>query len=135
MDIQNILRQHQDILELIDKIGLYRSEQQVETNAFEIAKLLAQLAGIIKMHLVSEDQFVYPSLIKHDDVQVRNTADSFVSEMGKIAAVFTKYKTKYLGASKISADASRFLSESEIVLSALKERIKREDQSLYPLLK
>lgn len=58
MDIQNILRQHQDILELIDKIGLYRSEQQVETNAFEIAKLLAQLAGIIKMHLVSEDQFV-----------------------------------------------------------------------------
>ena len=135
MDIKNLLRQHHEVLELIDKIGAYQQQEQVQENAFEISMLLAQLSGIIKMHLASEDKFVYPVLIKHHDTQIRNTAETFANEMGELAKIFEGYKMKYLGASKIAENATAFLLESRKVFSALKERIRKEDLSLYPLLK
>ncbi|MCE5287468.1 MAG: hemerythrin domain-containing protein [Pelosinus sp.] len=135
MDISNILRQHKEVFDLLNKIQAYQNQEQVKENAFEISKLLAQLSGIIKIHLASEDKFVYPVLIKHQDDQIRNTAKTFADEMGTLAKVFEEYKIKYLGASKIAENAATFLAETVKVFSALKERIRKEDVSLYPLLK
>lgn len=134
MDISNIVRQHKEVLDLMDKISTYQSEEQVQKNAFEIAKLLAQLAGIIKIHLSSEDKFVYPVLITHQDNKIRNTAQDFAREMGELAPIFEGYKVKYYGGSKIAGNAAAFLAESAEVFTALKARIKKEDIALYPLL-
>jgi hemerythrin len=135
MDISNILRQHNEVLDLMNKISTYQSQEQVQQNAFELSKLLAQLSGIIKIHLNSEDKFVYPVLIKHQDSKIRTTAEAFAKEMGELAIAFEAYKIKYMGASKISENAVTFLGETKEVFAALKGRIKKEDVSLYPLLK
>ncbi|CQR75029.1 hypothetical protein SOV_35330 [Sporomusa ovata DSM 2662] len=135
MDINNLVRQHNEVIDLVDKINTYQSQEQVKENALEISNMLARLSGIIKMHLASEDKFVYPVLIKHTDSQIRNTAEAFVNEMGELAKVFEKYKMKFLGSSKIAENAADFLVESKIVFSALSERIKKENSLLYPLVK
>lgn len=135
MDINNLLRQHNEVFDLMDKISTYQSSEQVKENVWEISNLLARLSGIIKMHLASEDKFVYPALSKHKESKIRNTAEAFVNEMGELAKVFEKYKIKFLGAGKIAENAADFLVESKIVFSALRERIRKENLSLYPLLK
>ncbi|SDE98418.1 hypothetical protein [Sporomusa acidovorans] len=56
MDINNLQRQHKDVFNLIDKISTYQNQEQVKEHALEISKLFAQLSGIIKMHLASEDK-------------------------------------------------------------------------------
>ena len=134
MDIHNLLRQHNEILELINKISAYQSQELVKENAFEISKLLAQLSGIIKMHLASEDKYVYPVLMQQKNITIKTTAEVFVNEMGAFAKVFEEYKMRYLGASKIAENAAAFLSETEKVILALKDRIRKENLSLYPLL-
>jgi iron-sulfur cluster repair protein YtfE (RIC family) len=135
MDINNLLRQHDEVFELITKINRYQNQEQVKENSFEISKSLAQLSGILKIHLGSEDKYVYPVLIKHQDVKIRKIAEGFSQEMGELAKVFDAYKIKYLGAYKIAENAETFLDETKVVFFALKERIKKEDISLYPLLK
>ncbi|HEY3423189.1 MAG TPA: hemerythrin domain-containing protein [Negativicutes bacterium] len=134
MDISNLLRQHQEVLGTAAKISAYQNQQQVKDSAFEISMLLGQLSGKIKMHLASEDQFVYPNLMKHQDIHIRNTCEKFASEMGDLAKVFEEYKTRYLGASKIADNPDAFLADTKNVFAALAERIQRENKSLYTLL-
>lgn len=135
MDINNLLRQHDEVFELIKKINQYQNQEQVKENSFEISKSLAQLSGILKIHLASEDKYVYPVLIKHQDTEIRRVAEEFSKEMGELAKVFDEYKVKYFGANKITESAGAFLEETKVVFSALSARIKKEDISLYPLLK
>lgn len=134
MDLKNLLRQHQEVLELMNQISAFQTAEQVRENAFAISGLLAKLSGIIKIHLSSEDKYVYPVLSKHQDSAIRHTAEVFVLEMGELAKAFEAYKTKFLGASKIAANAQAFLSESQAVFSALQARIKKEDAGLYVFL-
>lgn len=135
MDIDNILRQHDEVFEIIKKMRTYQNQEKVQANAFEISKLLAQLSGILKVHLLSEDKFVYPALMKQDDDKVRTTAETFAKEMGELGETFEAYKIKYLHAGKISDDAAAFLAATKEVFTALENRINRENARLYPLLK
>ena len=135
MDIKNILRQHDEVFALIQQVRTYQNQEQVREHAFEISKAVAQLAGILKVHLSSEDKFVYPVLVKHQEAAIRTTAETFANEMGELFKVFDAYKTKYMGASKISENAAAFLDETKTVFLALETRINKENMSLYPLLK
>ena len=134
MDIENLSRQHHDIFALVNRIRAYSGEDQIRENAAVIAKTLAQLSGIIKMHLLAEDKFVYPVLRTHVDSRVCNAADAFAAEMGELASVFTAYKSKYLIAGRIAEDAAAFFSETTRVFAALEKRINKEERELYPLV-
>ena len=135
MDIKNILRQHDEVFALIKQVRAYQNQEQVREHAFEISKTVAQLAGILKVHLSSEDKFVYPVLVEHQEAAIRTTAETFANEMGELFKVFDAYKTKYMGASKIAENAAAFLDETKTVFLALETRINKENMSLYPLLK
>lgn len=134
MDTNNLLRQHQEMLDLAAKIGGYQNQLQVKENASTISNLLSQLAGKLKMHLMVEDQFVYPKLAIHSDVQIQKTSQNFSKEMGDLGKAFGDYKTKYLGATKIANNADLFITDTKNVFAALKKRMDKETHSLYPLL-
>ena len=120
---------------MIKQVRTYQNQEQVKEHAFEISKALAQLAGILKVHLSSEDKFVYPVLVKHQDAVIRTTAEAFAQEMGELFKVFDAYKRKYMGASKITENAAAFIDETKTVFLALETRLNKENMSLYPLVK
>jgi iron-sulfur cluster repair protein YtfE (RIC family) len=134
MDTNNLLRQHQEMLELADKICTYKSQQQVKDNAATISNLLSQLAGKLSMHLMVEDKFVYPKLAVHHDVHIQNTSRTFATEMGDLGKAFGEYKTKYIGANKITENAAMFITDTKNVFTALAKRMDKENSTLYPLL-
>ncbi len=134
MDTNNLLRQHDEMLDLAAKIGQYQSQLQVQENAAIISNLLSQLAGKLKMHLMVEDQFVYPKLAIHSNAQIQKTSQNFASEMGDLGKAFGDYKTKYLGATKIADNADLFITDTKAVFGALAKRMDKETHLLYPLL-
>lgn len=132
-DVANLTRQHKDIVELLDKLGAYSNPREVEKNAFAISLLLGQLSGKINIHLSNEDRFVYPRLMKAKEEETRRISQQFSQEMGGLVTVFNDFKTKYLSSARINAQATNFLMELGQIAKAVKERINKEEQQLYPL--
>lgn len=134
VDIQNLQRQHQEISKLIGQLAAYDRKEVVEEKAFEISLLLGSLSGKIKLHLLADDRYVYPLLTAHFNREIKAISQKFADEMGNLSAVFLQFQEKYANAAKIRALAPGFAAELKGIITAIQERIVREDKSLYPLL-
>ncbi|QIB69537.1 hemerythrin domain-containing protein [Aminipila butyrica] len=131
-DMSNLKRQHVEMLEVLGQIrGL--KEKNLEDTAQDLSFNINSLAGKLKMHLLSEDQFLYPKLMKSEDTAVKGTSQKFFQEMGGLAEVFQDFVQKYNIPFKILQNKEQFLKESEQVFKAVEDRIQREDKNLYPL--
>ena len=134
-DMENINRQHQDILKLTQDISAFCTPDKVEEKAFSIAMLISQLSGRINVHLLAEDQHVYPSLMSHKDSRIQQISNRFAAEMGGLAQKFNDFKSRYAASAQIKADTAPFLYEAKFVLEAIQERIAPEERELYTLMK
>jgi iron-sulfur cluster repair protein YtfE (RIC family) len=129
-----IERQHDIIKKLADQITVYQAPAAVSENAFKLSLLLGELSGRITMHLQHEDRYVYPQLQAHQDHQIQETSNRFMQEMGDLVHEFVQFKTKYLSAARIKKDPEGFIREGKSTLSAITERIAKEDRYLYTLV-
>ena len=125
---------HAGIYELIDTITCAKTPSEVTQQADTIARALSRLAGLISIHLAAEDKFLYPNLKKSGLEKVRDTASRFDLEMGHLADTFKGYKEAFMTPTKIKNNPADFLQETKQVIGALLERLRREDNELYPLV-
>ncbi|SHI22165.1 Hemerythrin HHE cation binding domain-containing protein [Sporobacter termitidis DSM 10068] len=126
-------RQHDEILAIIGDIeGLIRKNDPAKT-APEMALAVNTLSGKLKMHLLSEDQHLYPALMDSSDPALKSTASDFYAEMGHLAETFAKFVQDYNVPAKILRDTGKFAADSKKVFDAVKNRISRESSRLYPL--
>jgi iron-sulfur cluster repair protein YtfE (RIC family) len=133
-NINDLKRQHKEIHEIIDFIKSNLTEAKVKEKAPQLAQNISILAGKLKIHLISEDDVLYPKLINGDDIKAKNTAERFNTEMGGLAQSFTEYKQKYNVGSKILNNIDAYIKDTKEVFDALENRINREDKELYILL-
>lgn len=130
--VETLIRQHEEIRALLAQIEGMLPEKVAEST-FEVLMKVSELAGKLKMHLAQEDRVLYPSLLRHQDARVRDTADRFTREMGGLAETFTGFRTKYAGVNAIKGDPEQFQREMRRLASALRRRIEAEEKELYPL--
>ncbi len=134
MNIDNLTRQHQEIEASMDYVMNIINEKKVEEKAFDIAMELNKLAGKLKIHLISENNFLYPDLLKSSNVALKELAENYMNEMVSIGDKFMEYKDNYNTKSKILADVEKFIRETREIFKLLKTRLEREDKELYPKL-
>lgn len=132
MASRNLIRQHKEILNLFNSIAAMAAAGEA-ARAFDILMKLGELSGKIKIHLAQEDQVLYPSLLKHRDQKVRETAQRFVQEMGGLSAAFNQFKGKYATTAAIKENLGQFIADIETITAALTRRIRAEEDELYPL--
>lgn len=125
-------RQHEDMRHIVARLKSLLSNG-IETHADEIALQLNTLSGKLKMHLLSEDRFLYPSFMKSEHEAARKTAEAFNREMGNLAEVFHAFVQKYNTPLKVVQGKGAIKVESGPVFQAIESRIQRENESLYPL--
>ncbi len=135
MYIEQLTGHHEKIWQLIHELQSYKTDREVLDHAAKISLSIAKLSGILSIHLASEDKYLYPTLQKDSNPQICQTAEKFSNEMGHLAEVYSSYKDSFMVASKIQAAPAVFLTETQHVFTVLSERLHREDQELYPLLK
>jgi hypothetical protein len=95
MNIDNLIREHKSIWEEINFINEKIIEENLLENLLEMTSHINKLAGKLKIHLGSEDKFLYPNLLNDRDSSIKQMANSYIHEMGGIADTFTTYKDKF----------------------------------------
>lgn len=128
----NYRRQHQELLALAQEVSAQLSPASIKQNATELRLTLSKLAGKLKIHLVQEDESLYPSLLKSSNAATTATAKRFIDDMGKIADAFTQYYNKWQ-TQVLKDDPEGFIRETKGIFSALGGRIDKENKELYPL--
>jgi hemerythrin-like domain-containing protein len=112
--------------------GLERAAK-AQTSAGSLQMELARFSGAVKMHLLGEDEGLYPRLLEHPDAAVRAKAAAFQQSMGSLAAAFLAFYESWTKAGAIEGDPARFRAELTDVLGALSRRMDLEDGELYVL--
>lgn len=130
-NLNNYLRQHKDISELINYLKETINRGKITEKAKDLSLKLNNLAGKLKVHLVSEDKYLYPTLKNSSDITVKNLAIRFENEMGGLSDTFMLYKDKYNIASKILGNENEFKKDTLNILRALELRMSKEENELY----
>ncbi len=132
-NINNLTRQHIEILEMIYNIKeLINKDLEVECS--EIAKNINLLSGKLRIHLESEDKFLYPNLLKNENEKIKNIAKCYIDEMGDILSIFNNYKNQFNTRSKIINNKDKFIINTKEVFDKIEKRMEKEDRELYKLL-
>lgn len=134
MNKLNLLKkQHEQINQLITDTKELLTEELKEETVKTVAKNINNLAGKLKIHLGSEDRFLYPQLMKNGDTLVKKKAKDYAEEMGDLSKIFMEFKRKYNTPTKINRNSDFIHSEAKKVFEAIEERIAKEDHDLYQL--
>lgn len=133
-NISNLKRQHLEIQQVVNQIEDLIKQNNLEDKAAQIAQNISILAGKLRIHLDTEDKFLYPDLLKDDRNNLRKMAKEYSEEMGHISEVFMNYKNNFNTKSKIIKNMEGFKSETALVFKVLAKRISKEDNELYPLI-
>lgn len=126
--------QHRELLAIAGELAGNLNLTIIKNESENVRSILSRLAGKLKVHLAMEDKSLYPALLRTSDAEVKALTRKFMDEMGGIAVVFTKYKDKYPGPSSLKSDPEGFITETKTIIAALKARIDKEDNQLYPLV-
>lgn len=127
-------RQHSEISVMLTELKKVIRGRNFEGNASAVAGQINILAGKLKVHLNTEDQYMYPQLLQSDNEKVRDTAQSYIDEMQAISRRFMEYKERFKTKTKIIDDLQSFFEESNKVFEMLETRIEKENTSLYAIL-
>ncbi len=129
--LENLKRQHEEIAETLSDIKFDINHKDIAKEALGISSKISNLAGKLKVHLNTEDQYMYPQLLNSSNSEVRITAQAYIDEMGTISTEFMEYKDRFNTRTKITKDIDLFVSESHRIFHLLEERIAKEDANLY----
>jgi hypothetical protein len=102
-----------------------------EKSAAVLAVTINRLTAVLKMHLASEDTYLYPALLKSSDERVRRITKTYMDEMGDLSQNYTAFHDAWNTGSKIRADSTGFLRQFHEISAALTIRMDREEQELY----
>lgn len=132
MDIDRYRQQHNDILAHISALRALIA-QGIEAKAEDIAQLLATMSSHIKFHLASEDSVLYPAMRASSRPEVAALGERFQAEMQGIARNYGTFIDRWRVGTHIAAAPEDFRNEANAVFRALHERIRKENQELYPI--
>lgn len=135
INLDNLNRQHDTIKAEIDFIEAEIKKETSSINSAAAALHISKLAGQLRVHLMEEDKFLYPNLLKNPDAQIRNLTEKYIKEMGDLADKYTEFKNSYNMGSKINDKITVFAEDAKEMIALLKERMLKEDQELYRLVK
>lgn len=127
-------RQHQEISEILAEIKKDLDKGGLDKEATKMATKISILAGKLKIHLNTEDKYMYPQLLQSGNEEMKKIAQSFIKEMGDISREFVSFKDRFNTRIKITGDPQGFIRESDRIFEVLKERIAKEDSSLYTII-
>ncbi|AYD40878.1 hemerythrin domain-containing protein [Clostridium fermenticellae] len=134
MNIKDLKRQHVEITKSSNYILDNVDKATVEKNVHEIVKSINTVSGKLKIHLLSEDKYLYPHLLESENPKLNLFGKNYYEEMNKFSPIYEKYKSNYNTASKIKDNLQKFNVDTEQVFKLLMDRINREEKELYPLL-
>jgi len=102
-------------------------------DAYPIALLLARWVSLLRSHLASEDEWLYPTLVALGGPCAAERVRAFETDMGHLAQRLESFDRRWPSSAVIAADFDRFRDEAFALFADFDRRIEREDRILYPI--
>lgn len=132
--LQNLMRQHHDLLEIFNDIkGSLQGDVSFANEDFR--KDLSFLEGKLKIHLTMEDKHLYPLLSKEEGEEIVRAAGEYRKEMIQIFDVFHAFMLRLREDSQEKDEYSRMKGELLRIFEKISSRIAFEEDMLWPLLR
>lgn len=126
-------KQHDELLNMAGTLAGKLNASGLREKPEEAVSLLAQFAAKLNVHLSMEDRALYPKLKDASDPNCAKTAKEFQEEMGGIKKFFEDYAGKWSNSAEIRTNPDDFITQTQGLISALGQRIDKENTVLYPL--
>jgi hemerythrin-like domain-containing protein len=124
--------QHHDLIGILGEISMLINRSNIAIQPHTMRHLIAKFINQFKIHLAGEREFIYPQLMAHNDAAIRQTAKQYQQEMSSIDPMIESWHKKW-SISAIASDTNTFMDETESIFTAVKKRIDKEENELYPL--
>jgi len=124
-------QQHARILKLGTLLGEQAKAAADPTTVNDVLATLEAFTAELVEHLEQEDGYLYPAMIASDDGDLSALAARYRAEMGGITDLFHLYRRRWT-AETIRTDPLRFARETGLLLDGLVDRVRRENEDLYP---
>lgn len=131
MNIDRYRHQHNDIMAGVTDLRAL-VQAGIADNADAIAQHIVTMTTRIKFHLAAEDAVLYPALKAAADPAVVGLSRRYQDEMQGLAGAYGDFARKWRVGTQIAAAPEAFRSEANTVFKALHERIRKENNELYP---
>ena len=134
MKTEKFREQHVEILELANKISDLLNADQLRKDSSEMFKLVSRFTATVKLHLVMEDDVLYPLLREHKDLDIRSLAQKYIYEHGGARYNIIEYAAKWTKIFAIQQNPEGFIKDTKNIFDLLKKRIDKEDNELFPIV-
>jgi len=126
-------QQHARILKLGTRLGEQAKAANDTAAVVEVLATLEAFTAELVEHLEQEDGYLYPAMMASADVDLSALATRYRAEMGGITDLFNLYRRRWT-VEAIRMDPPKFARETGLLLEGLIDRVRREDEDLYPVV-
>ena len=129
--------QNHKITEL-SNVFLYLVQSREMCDTETACDVFFEYSAKVKEHMELVDRELCSRLISYPDQKIKNTADRFLSGSTEIKRIFSDYLKQWCNESRrhlTIRDHDEFLKETEQMFRLVLDRIQRETEHLYPLIR
>lgn len=131
--IDDLREQNGRISELVQVLEVMIQDERV-CHTTICRELFERFTDTVREHLDTEDRTVYSDLLNHADRQVNGAAQRYLSGTREIKRLMGGYMKRWCSDGPSATDRARFLAETGEMFQLLRERIRAEDEELFPLV-
>ena len=131
--IKELKQQHAEICDLMRVLSILLKNEEVRHSKVTF-RLFKELVGTLKNHFTLEDKTLYPTLLIHEDPEIKNVAGHFVSGTKAINQFFNKYAHQWSSPEATQLDTDSFLRETDGLFDFLKKRIDAEESQFFSVV-
>lgn len=128
IDYETLMREH----DVLVALGADLETALDSTDTDMMAAAQARLAGLLVAHLAREDSAIYPKLLLGNDASAAAAARAVVDEFVDLARDWRGHLTRWTP-EHIAAETASFADATRVLLARLRQRVRRENELLYPL--
>jgi hemerythrin-like domain-containing protein len=133
MNTEHFRQDHREIHDLVQQLR-QMIQSGADTNAPKIILLLVRIGEKVTRHLQEEDQQLYLPMAMSSDTQLANIAIDVQIRMGEIHEAFEEFCEVYRTPADIIHNLSGFRQDASAVFKVLHDRMRFENNELFPLL-
>ena len=133
MNTEHFRQDHREIHDLVQQLR-QMIKLGVEDHAPNIIVLLVRIGEKVSQHLQEEDQQLYLPMAMSKDKNLADIAIDVQIRMGEIREAFEEFCDVYRTPADIIQNVSGFRQDASAVFKILHDRMRFENNELFPLL-
>lgn len=123
----------------LSNVFLYLIQDRAMCDTAVACDVFLDYSKAVKEHIEMVDRRLCGQLISHPDQSVKNVANRFLSGSSEIKRIFTAYLKRWCSEARreltIRRDYDEFVAETNQMFGLVLDRIERETEHLYPLIR